>query len=125
CYEELGRPLSAPLARWSDAFKPCDTVVLYESFQNRWIARQFDFPQNDDSPGDPRELTFWRIAHLILRWLHGRWGDLGGRQRGAAPPADDWAHRLTREIGADARQLEDAGVSAMLSVAHELARVRD
>lgn len=76
-YEELGRDPSDPLHDWRDAFKPCDTIVLYEEFAKRWRGWSFDVPRNALTPGDQLDLPkFWQIAHTMLDYLLGRWGAL-------------------------------------------------
>ena len=56
-YAELGRPASAPLATWQDAFKPHNYVVLMEQDQKRsWEPWSLPFPPNDKVPGSVSEL---------------------------------------------------------------------
>ena len=46
-------PPNAPLARFEDAFKGCDELVLYDSQGDGWHPFAFDPPSNYVSPGDP------------------------------------------------------------------------
>ena len=56
-YAELGRPASAPLATWQDAFKPHNYVVLMEQDPNRaWVPWSMPFPPNDKVPGSATTL---------------------------------------------------------------------
>jgi uncharacterized protein with NAD-binding domain and iron-sulfur cluster len=76
-YEELGRDPSDPLHDWRDAFKPCDSILLYEEFAKHWRGWSFDVPRNPLTPGDQLDLPeFWEIAHTMLDYLLGRWGAL-------------------------------------------------
>ncbi len=51
-YEELDRPVDAPLRTWRDAFHPTNEVVLCDDTEDdRWIPRHFHFPDNDGVPG--------------------------------------------------------------------------
>ncbi|MEA2450776.1 MAG: hypothetical protein QOG63_2708, partial [Thermoleophilaceae bacterium] len=76
-YDELGRDPDAPLATWRDAFKPCDEMVLYDGFRDRWRGVSFDVPRNDGIPGDGDGLPdFWQIADEMLRYLLSQWGEL-------------------------------------------------
>ncbi|MFL5885301.1 MAG: NAD(P)-binding protein, partial [Thermoleophilaceae bacterium] len=76
-YGELGRDADAPLATWEDAFKPCDEIVLYEGFRDRWRGWSFDVPRNPLTPGDADPFPdFWEIAEEMLDYLLGRWEDV-------------------------------------------------
>jgi uncharacterized protein with NAD-binding domain and iron-sulfur cluster len=90
-YEELGRDPEAPLATWRDAFKPCDDIVLYEHYADRWRGWSFEVPRNPLTPGDGTELPqFWEVAHAMLDFLLARWGALQAaklRPASAAPTA--------------------------------------
>jgi uncharacterized protein with NAD-binding domain and iron-sulfur cluster len=70
-YEELDRPIDAPLRTWQDAFHPCNEVVLCDDTEDdRWIPRRFHFPTNDGVPGiasDPPGLH--RLLHDALEML--------------------------------------------------------
>ncbi len=76
-YEQLGRRPGQPLATWRDAFKPCEQIVLYECFEERWRGWGFAPPPNLLTPGDSSYLpTFWEVAHTMLDYLFGRWEGL-------------------------------------------------
>jgi uncharacterized protein with NAD-binding domain and iron-sulfur cluster len=74
-YGELGRrPGVDPLATVEEAFHPCDTVVLYEHWRERWVGRTFTFPENDAVPGEPGpQPTLWAVVEDVLGWLRARW----------------------------------------------------
>jgi uncharacterized protein with NAD-binding domain and iron-sulfur cluster len=76
-YGELNRPRGTPLATWTDAFKPCDEVVLCEKFHSRWVLRDFHPPDNPFTPGHP---GFWDVVARIIDWLRGLWDDARGNE---------------------------------------------
>ena len=131
CYEELGRPPTAPLATLDDAFKPCSDLVLYEQYDGRWIGWPFKLPQNPLTPGEVNDLpAFWDVAHAALRWLWGYWQSLQPiwetvvRDVSVGGGVADWAHALTTEIEASLETAEVAGAVAMFELAVTLADVR-
>ena len=90
-YEKLGRQPGEPLATWRDAFKPCDEIVLYEQFEERWLGWCFKPPGNPLTPGESGYLPdFWEMAHTMLDHLFGRWEHLKAHNPhapgGMAPP---------------------------------------
>jgi uncharacterized protein with NAD-binding domain and iron-sulfur cluster len=90
-YGELNRPRGTPLATWTDAFKPCDEVVLCERYEGRWILRDFHPPENPFTPGHP---GFWDVVARIIDWLRGLWDRERGGQHGTHHLAE--AHELAR-----------------------------
>lgn len=72
-YEELDRPPAAPLARWDQAFRPHDYVVLAEQVGAEWRPWNLVLPRRPGEPGtgsDP--VSPWRMALEALTWLR-RW----------------------------------------------------
>jgi uncharacterized protein with NAD-binding domain and iron-sulfur cluster len=69
CYEELGRPPDAPLATWSDAFKPRDDCVQYELFEGEWVPHHFTLPRNSLTPGDPGSVSVWEMMRAAFDFL--------------------------------------------------------
>lgn len=71
CYAELGRPASAPLATWQDAFKPKSDVVWEEYVNDQWIHWQLTIPGNRQLPGDatapPSDWDCWNRALQFLQ----------------------------------------------------------
>jgi uncharacterized protein with NAD-binding domain and iron-sulfur cluster len=51
-YAELGRPPDAPLATWTDAFKPHDVIALAEPWKGEWLPWVLRVPTNGEQPGD-------------------------------------------------------------------------
>jgi uncharacterized protein with NAD-binding domain and iron-sulfur cluster len=129
-YAELGRPAEAPLARFEDAFKPCNRVVLYDRQEGGWHPFVFEAPPNFLRAGDPGELpTFWEMASTATRWALERWRELGGERSldgaGTAPAATPpWFERLARDIAADVLDWELSGADHLLELAHRLAAGR-
>ena len=124
-YAELGRPADAPLARFEQAFTPCDRVVLYDRQGAGWHAFVFDAPRNMLRPGDAAELpTFWEMASSATRWALGRWRELAGDRRldgAGTAPTPPWFERLAREVADDLLDWELAGADHLLELAHRLA----
>jgi uncharacterized protein with NAD-binding domain and iron-sulfur cluster len=130
-YEELGRDPAAPLARFEDAFKPCDQLVLYDRQAGRWHPFVFNPPPNFLSPGDPGELpSFWEMAAAACRWALGRFRDVRETRpglAGAAPPSrftPAWFGELAAEIGGELLELELEGAGHLMELAERLAQVR-
>jgi uncharacterized protein with NAD-binding domain and iron-sulfur cluster len=124
-YAELGRPADAPLARFEEAFAPCDRIVLYDRQGAGWHPSVFDAPRNILRPGDSGELpTFWEIASTATRWVLERWRGFGaerlldGAAAAATPP---WFEPLAREVAADLLSWELSGADHLLELAHRLA----
>lgn len=70
CYEELGRPPSAPLSTWEDAFKPSSRVVLNEFVDGQWVEWPLTMPVNSGVPGEGGKLpTPWEFVEMILQWV--------------------------------------------------------
>lgn len=80
CYGALDRPAGTPMATFEDAFEPCGDVVVYERYDDRWIARELPFPRNPLEPGEPDGMPEWPVWPIIegaVGWLLGRFGLLG------------------------------------------------
>lgn len=71
CYDELGRPPDAPLARWYDAFKPLNTSALIDSIAGRHVAWPIHTPPNAEIPGSGGVLLPIRdYVTMALELLH-------------------------------------------------------
>src|SRR5258708_15099998 len=75
CYTELGRPATAPLAQWDDAFHQQDFIVVEELVQGSWKPWSFHAPKNGLVPGDAIEVpTLWDYVtgalDLMVGWFH-------------------------------------------------------
>ncbi|MFC5551540.1 NAD(P)-binding protein [Massilia aerilata] len=69
-YQELGRPLDAPLARWDQAFQPHDYVVLAEQVGSDWRPWHLVLPRRPGEPGAGSEpVSPWRMALEGIKWL--------------------------------------------------------
>jgi uncharacterized protein with NAD-binding domain and iron-sulfur cluster len=70
CYAELDRPAGAPLATWTDAFKPHSFVVLEDQVEGQWSHWAWDLPTNDRLPGDGGEIpTVWDFLVMAIQWV--------------------------------------------------------
>jgi uncharacterized protein with NAD-binding domain and iron-sulfur cluster len=130
CYDELGRPASAPLATWQDAFHECNDIVLFEHWRDRWIPWHIQIPPDDGIPGTPSELTVWDFLHRVLRWLLDE-RKLAGEDGVPAPTADPehagwlgWLGDAADGIGERLEDLTQAAAENVLELACKLARVR-
>jgi uncharacterized protein with NAD-binding domain and iron-sulfur cluster len=79
CYEELGRAPGTPLATWDEAFFPCNDVVLYERWGDRWVARKLAFPDNPLTPGESAPISFAGLVVEALDRLRREWERLSSR----------------------------------------------
>jgi uncharacterized protein with NAD-binding domain and iron-sulfur cluster len=85
-YEKLGRRPSHPLARFDDAFEPCDELVLFDRQGDGWQAFPFKWPRNDQLPGHPYPLLdVWEITERVCEWAVAQWEELW-----AAPTPPSW-----------------------------------
>ncbi|HJU09884.1 MAG TPA: FAD-dependent oxidoreductase [Candidatus Binataceae bacterium] len=75
CYKELNRDPRLPLATLEDAFKPADTVVLFENYKNRWRQWPLTKPGNSFEPGDTSIGLpfFWDMLADILDEMMELW----------------------------------------------------
>lgn len=69
-YEEWGRPPGSPLAKWDDAFKPHNFIVLQEFIENEWKNWPIDFPPVPGNPADGNEeIDFWDVVTKAYYWI--------------------------------------------------------
>jgi uncharacterized protein with NAD-binding domain and iron-sulfur cluster len=98
-YTTLNRPSEAPLATWTDAFKPHDYISLAENIDGQWKTWDLMFPTKPGTPGDGAErLGLWNIAQDLLAWIKQWLGEIKAAHH-APPPLSsdqhpDWLHRL-------------------------------
>jgi uncharacterized protein with NAD-binding domain and iron-sulfur cluster len=122
-YAELERPAGAPLARWDEAFRPHDYVVLAEQVDADWRPWHLVLPHRPGEPGtglDP--VTPWQLALAAIEWLP-RWhSEL--RSGAPGPAASDAVAALARALPADAQAHTEADHRALLQaldrVAHDV-----
>src|SRR5262249_14997821 len=132
--EKLGRTPAYPLSSFDEAFKPCNSFVVYEKYQGRWIPHQSSFPTNNHRPGDIVPLpTFWEIALGAVNILIGEFKSFSSRPAAifesqwdstAISKLADWIRRLAAEIGVDVSAAGHAGINQVFQVAHGLAKMR-
>jgi uncharacterized protein with NAD-binding domain and iron-sulfur cluster len=79
CYEELGRPLDAPLATFEQAFIGHSDVVLGDINQGQWHFWEFSGPPNSLKPGDRQGMPgLLQMIETGLGWLVDWWRQLPG-----------------------------------------------
>lgn len=76
CYDELGRPKTAPLATIDQAFKPHDFITVQEWVGDHFETWNFDFPSNGDRPGTGGAIPLPRdylamILELVVETITG------------------------------------------------------
>ncbi len=96
-YEELDRPLDAPLARVTDAWKPYPKITFTEKHDGQWSVWPWDFAANDARLGEGGPIpTPWGYVEALLAAMID-WYD----QVVAGTPADLAALLTLRLAGAD------------------------
>jgi uncharacterized protein with NAD-binding domain and iron-sulfur cluster len=101
-YTTLNRPPEAPLAAWTDAFKPQDFISLAEDIGGTWNTWDLVFPKKPGTPGDGSErLGLWTLARDVLAWIKQWFKEIKTERNrelalssGAHP---DWLHRLAAQ----------------------------
>jgi uncharacterized protein with NAD-binding domain and iron-sulfur cluster len=97
CYEELDRPLDAPLARVTDAWKPYPEITFTEKHEGEWSVWAWQFAPNDARLGEGGAIpTPWGYVQQLLSSMI-TWYD----QVMAGTPADLAARLTLRLAGAD------------------------
>jgi uncharacterized protein with NAD-binding domain and iron-sulfur cluster len=133
CYDELGRPPDAPLATWTDAFKPLDQCVQFEPFDGEWVAHHFRLPRNPLVPGDRHPHGLWDVATVALGWLQREWERVRGEHARAvaaaaarSTPEVDHQHvrTLAEECRLDFRHWTETPALHLLELAHRIASRR-
>lgn len=84
-YDELNRPPDAPMARWTDAFKPHTAGGTEDFTQGQWRSWLEAFPLNDAVPGSGSLLPLREYMREIYEMMHRQ---LYGAPR-ATPTGDD------------------------------------
>lgn len=67
CYEELNRPVGAPLRTLDCAFKPQDYFIFTELVNGTWREWLLNIPPNDDKPGGQPSIL--DSIEIVLAWL--------------------------------------------------------
>ncbi len=77
CYEELARSPEAPLSIWQEAFKPQGFFVIEEFIKDNWLPWTFNFPMNDEVPGQGADdfLDIWAYVRQAIEFIHDRFMD--------------------------------------------------
>lgn len=69
CYQELGRPPTAPLATWDEAFKPSALVSWMEDLEP-WLVWNNRFQEYSSTPGDGTPMPgLWEGLLRLVEWL--------------------------------------------------------
>jgi uncharacterized protein with NAD-binding domain and iron-sulfur cluster len=116
-YGALNRPPEAPLAAWTDAFKPQDYISLTEDIAGQWKTWDLVFPTKPGTPGDGAErLGLWTVARDLLAWIKQWLKEIKTEHdkqlvlsSGAHP---DWLHQLAQ---ACERAVDDLAFDVVLA----------
>jgi uncharacterized protein with NAD-binding domain and iron-sulfur cluster len=115
-YNELNRPPEAPLAAWTDAFKPQDFITLSENIGGDWKMWNLFFPTKPGTPGDGNErLSVWQCAEAVLAWTKQWIGEIKAVKHAPLSSNEhpDWLHSLAQTIS---RDVEDLALDAALTL---------
>ena len=94
-YDALNRPATAPLAKWQDAFKPQNYIVLTEYIDDSYRFWPIEIPIKPGVPGaHNEEITFSAILETVTAWI-GQW-------------LDDLGHHLLHAAKESGRVIEEA-----------------
>jgi uncharacterized protein with NAD-binding domain and iron-sulfur cluster len=112
-----------------EAFLPCDKVVLYDLYQERWSSFQFEVPPNQKTPGinDETLPSFWNLIYDATEWALAQWrkvsADLEAERTtpsGGGLPSH--LRQLAEELGVRVRRTEQSVLLAGLHLVRALAR---
>jgi uncharacterized protein with NAD-binding domain and iron-sulfur cluster len=70
-YRRITNYENNPFKSWEDAFKKHSYLVVGEYHDDKWTTWGFDFPTNDEKPGDGDTvwLSPWDYVQMLLEWL--------------------------------------------------------
>lgn len=110
-YADLGRPSSAPLATFDQAFKPHSFIALEEKIEQNWKTWGIEFPLIPGNPADGNlDPTFWDLIQLIYYWLKEFTTQMTHlqRQKYQAPAKDqDWFSHIVDVLKTDIHNIDD------------------
>jgi uncharacterized protein with NAD-binding domain and iron-sulfur cluster len=70
CYDELDRPLDAPLATMDQAWHPLSEVVLYDNHDGTWTDLCRKFPVAPGRPWEQKLIPrFWDLVAIVAQML--------------------------------------------------------
>jgi uncharacterized protein with NAD-binding domain and iron-sulfur cluster len=113
-YDLLQRPPGAPLASWTDAFKPQHFITLTEFVQGQWKTWPIDTPLKSGTPGqDTESVGPWAMASTLYAWIQSWLGQLKdaaafSEPQPLTPPGQEhegWLHGLARHVEQDVEHL--------------------
>jgi uncharacterized protein with NAD-binding domain and iron-sulfur cluster len=128
CYEDWTPPADAPLTTWQEAFKPCNDIVLLESWRGEWKPWHIRMPDDNLVPGSDHDVTEWQFLCRLLGWLLTEWGVVRARRgdvvaagEGHAPAHHGLMARLAGDIGHPLEHLGQDLVTRPLELALKVA----
>lgn len=86
CYAENGRPLSAPLARWEEAFKPHNIHVMEERTPHGTAFWPVRFAPAAGNPGDGGVPSHWQALCLAVNGMLAMFQSAAGSPRSGSDP---------------------------------------
>jgi uncharacterized protein with NAD-binding domain and iron-sulfur cluster len=110
-YADLGRPSSAPLATFDQAFKPHSFIALEEKIEQNWKTWGIEFPLIPGNPADGNlDPSFWDLIQLIYYWLQeftGQMTHLQGKKNKIPAKGQDWFSHIIGVLETDTHHIDD------------------
>jgi uncharacterized protein with NAD-binding domain and iron-sulfur cluster len=119
CYRELDRPAGSPLATMDEAWTPLSSVVLYDSYQDRWTPSFRTFDVEPGKPWDDAEVPrFWDLLIDIVHSVDGQAHRLRSDSHPARSHPVGPVARALRRAGDDAERLALAAIGRVVDRHH-------
>jgi uncharacterized protein with NAD-binding domain and iron-sulfur cluster len=109
CYDELDRPLDAPLATMDQAWHPLSEVVLYDNYDGTWTDLCRKFPVAPGRPWEQKLIPrFWDLLAIVAQMLFPQLrdrleanlkADLARLPRVKAPPSTSFVAHVAHKVG--------------------------
>ena len=124
-YKRITNYENNPFKSWRDAFKPHNYIVLADHYNSRWTTWGFDFPENDELPGDGEGvfLSPFDYVKMILEWMLGyHAASPASARRADKAERDGLLGHLTAFLDSVTDGIENAAHSALKVAVNRIAR---
>jgi uncharacterized protein with NAD-binding domain and iron-sulfur cluster len=121
CYGEWQPPAVSPFRGWTDAFKPCSEIVLFESWQGQWTPWHLPMPVDDLVPGSEQSVSEWDFFRRLLDWLLEQWGLVRPAAADGRALHHDWFEALAAKLGHATDELARDAATHFLGLAAKIA----
>ncbi len=128
CYEQWRPAAGSPFQAWTDAFKPCSDIVLFESWNGTWAPWHLTMPVDELVPGSERPVSEWDFFVRLVDWLLEQWGLVRRHALSDAAAAHGrslhrgWFDQLAGELGHGIQEFELEAATHFLQLAGMVAR---